>query len=228
MWNPVSLLNGGKWKNGSHHLYLSQTLGSKEILHMQSHCLNIVQFFFHLGRHIFWKRQCIFFELKHKSWSRNINNSRKTPPNQMYIFLKPLSVISMCYIYPRCSCPNQKRWKVGDVIKNKKEVSISYELKAWRALEWILRQKYNLDDKKPSDFICCQYQKRWLCCVIEQNLITQRYPVALSKNSCNAMDFVRRQEILSIRIPPVLQAPHTAWLFFSVYEFVFLCEQWAL
>lgn len=77
--------------------------------------------------------------------------------------------------------------------------------------------------KNPSDFICCQYQKRWLCCVIEQNLITQRYPVALSKNS-----FVRRQEILSIRIPPVLQAPHTAWLFFSVYEFVFLCEQWAL
>lgn len=33
-------------------------------------------------------------------------------------------------------------------LKIKKEVSISYELKAWRALEWILRQKYNLHDKK--------------------------------------------------------------------------------
>lgn len=165
MWNPVSLLNGGKWKNGSHHLYLSQTLGSKEILHMQSHCLNIVQFFFHLRRHIFWKRQWIFFELKHKSWSRNINNSRKTPPNQMYIFLKPLSVISMCYIYPRCSCPNQKRWKVGEVIKNKKEVSISYDLKAWRALEWILRQKYNLDDKKPLRFYLLSVPKKDGCVV---------------------------------------------------------------
>lgn len=88
----------------------------------------------------------------------------------MYIFLKPLSVISMCYIYPRCSCPNQKRWKVGDVIKNKKEVSISYELKAWRALEWILRQKYNLDDKKNPQILFVVSTKKDGC-VIEQNLI---------------------------------------------------------
>lgn len=57
-------------------------------------------------------------------------------------------------------------------------------------------------------------------CVIEQNLIKG---ILLHFQRTLVM-----QWILSIRIPPVLQAPHTAWLFFSVYEFVFLCEQWAL
>lgn len=37
-----SLLNWRKWKNGSHHLYLSQTQRSKEVLQTQSQCLNTV------------------------------------------------------------------------------------------------------------------------------------------------------------------------------------------